>query len=235
MWCPECGREYREGFTECAYCHVALTDMEPSEDPDREGITENVDVSDLTRLAKNIEDYPELQEVLKDASSMEDEPVRRTQRFRSAKERANDMKTSGMTLTSIGVLGIIAVILICTGIIKVNLFGVGAYITYATMFVLFGIFTIVGIRSLLRVPGLNEEAGREEEKINEIENWFKENFDKDKIDMEILSSGEEDTDPYYSRVDLMKEKINEHFMDLDPAFSDHIIENLYQQLYEDKA
>ena len=29
MICPECGDEYREGFAECAYCHVAL--VEPSE------------------------------------------------------------------------------------------------------------------------------------------------------------------------------------------------------------
>jgi putative signal transducing protein len=24
MYCPECGAEYREGFTECSDCHVAL-------------------------------------------------------------------------------------------------------------------------------------------------------------------------------------------------------------------
>lgn len=28
-WCPKCGAEYREGFTECAECHVALTNIEP--------------------------------------------------------------------------------------------------------------------------------------------------------------------------------------------------------------
>ena len=25
-WCPKCGTEYREGFTECKDCHVALTE-----------------------------------------------------------------------------------------------------------------------------------------------------------------------------------------------------------------
>lgn len=28
-WCPKCGAEYREGFTECAECHIALTNIEP--------------------------------------------------------------------------------------------------------------------------------------------------------------------------------------------------------------
>lgn len=28
-WCPKCGAEYREGFTECSECRVALTNIEP--------------------------------------------------------------------------------------------------------------------------------------------------------------------------------------------------------------
>jgi hypothetical protein len=34
MHCPECGAEYREGFTECAGCGVALVAALPSAPPD---------------------------------------------------------------------------------------------------------------------------------------------------------------------------------------------------------
>ena len=38
MFCPKCGGEYREGFTECSDCHVALTAdppvLEPAEGPE---------------------------------------------------------------------------------------------------------------------------------------------------------------------------------------------------------
>ena len=30
-WCPKCKAEYREGFTECATCHVPLVDELPDE------------------------------------------------------------------------------------------------------------------------------------------------------------------------------------------------------------
>jgi hypothetical protein len=29
MFCPQCGDEYREGYVECADCHVPLTDSRP--------------------------------------------------------------------------------------------------------------------------------------------------------------------------------------------------------------
>ena len=32
-WCPKCGAEYREGFTRCADCDVALVDERPVDIP----------------------------------------------------------------------------------------------------------------------------------------------------------------------------------------------------------
>lgn len=235
MWCPECGREYREGFSECAYCHVPLVEEEPKNDENDADV--NPGDIDYEALQEEIKNNPELEKALNEAAFADAAREERQglRRFRTAAERANDMKTSGVTLSVLGVLGLIVIILLMSGVIKLNLFGTGAYITYATMLVLFAVFTVTGFRSLLKVKPLTEEAVREEKKIEEIENWFSENYDNEKIDAAIKASLEDDGEDtlYYGRVDFMRDKINDHFMDLEPAFLDHVIEGIYQRVYDE--
>ena len=242
MWCPECKREYREGFTECAYCHVPLTEIEPGTEEDSAGAVETFIPGEAGNEAPDYEmtGEPGLQRDLGEGEAMAAMAVeaseaekRRILRFRTAEERVGDMKTSGYTLSVLGVLGLIIVILIITGVIKLNLSGVGSYITYGTMFVLFLIFTVAGFRALAKIKPLTEEAEREAAKIKEIEDWFLEQYDREKIDAQRVREADEGfDDEYYGRVDFMRAKINERFMDLDPAFLDHVIEGLYQRLFD---
>jgi hypothetical protein len=39
MWCPNCGAEYRAGYTECSDCGVALTATPPELDEDGRPVT----------------------------------------------------------------------------------------------------------------------------------------------------------------------------------------------------
>ncbi|HKV12987.1 MAG TPA: DUF2007 domain-containing protein [Thermoanaerobaculia bacterium] len=63
MFCPECGSEYREGFTTCADCEVALVPERPAEfaEPEFEGeetlvsVLSAGDLSLLTRARSLLE------------------------------------------------------------------------------------------------------------------------------------------------------------------------------------
>lgn len=51
MYCPECGGEYREGFTECADCGVPLVESLPAEAPHPEmNMVTILEASDPTEI-----------------------------------------------------------------------------------------------------------------------------------------------------------------------------------------
>lgn len=51
MYCPECRSEYREGFTTCADCEVALIAELPPEDHTGESLVTVYEIGDPGRLA----------------------------------------------------------------------------------------------------------------------------------------------------------------------------------------
>jgi hypothetical protein len=56
MYCPQCGAEYREGFTECSDCQVALVAIAPQPEPPSQfdpaiGLVVVLETNDGIRLA----------------------------------------------------------------------------------------------------------------------------------------------------------------------------------------
>lgn len=229
MFCPKCGLEYREGFNECAYCHLPLVDELPDDfDPEAiQSATENMnDVSP-----------EEINKESTEADAEQEEIPAPTKAFRTAAERANDMKSSGITLIFVAVLGIAFWFLCYNGALPITFSGPGAVMSYGVMGLLFVIFFIAGVRSMAKVNRLEEEADREQEKQAEIKEWFSANYSSEAID-EIIRSEEENNedlaDLYFERIKLMKLKISEHFVDIDTQFLDYVIEDLYTDIFEDK-
>ena len=124
-------------------------------------------------------------------------------------------------------------LLVITGLIPLNLAGIFGIITKLVMTFLFAVFLVMGILSFKRAKLVFQEAEREKEKKKDIKNWFLTSYDAKTLD-DILSSDSEGNDLYYERIDLIKDKICERFMDVEDALMSELLEEIYTELFEEK-
>ena len=277
MICPKCGTEYRDGFTECAYCHIPLVEsLEAGVDPEEllkrsegkdeefleaatpeefmriareKGLSERDIAMALNELAREKAPVPSEEEASEEPKDTREyrnvypetleSPVEASETavslkpFRKASDRAEDLRSSAYTLIIVGVLGLVAVALLYCGALPIALSGPGKFITTGTMTAIFLLFLIIGIKSFSQLHLLNEEAVREEKKIEEIRKFFFDSYDAETLDREALGDDAGTAGEYFLRSSFMKRILNERFMDLDPSFLEYIVDNLYSELYDE--
>ncbi|MBQ9550563.1 MAG: zinc ribbon domain-containing protein [Lachnospiraceae bacterium] len=243
MICPKCGTEYREGFNECAYCHIPLVEsLEEGVDPEEllkkseSNDPEEIEISpeDFISLARSrgLSDRDILNAMDLAPDKGDEGPVIVPKPYRKASDRVEDIRSSAYTLLIVGVLGLIAVFLLYIGAIPVFLTGAGKYIVISTMTALFILFFFFGVNSFRKIKPLTEEAEREEKKIDEIRKFFFESYTAESLDREALGSDGDDVNTYFLRSAFIKKALNERFMDLDPSFLEYIADKLYNEMFE---
>ncbi len=259
MICPKCGTEYREGFSECAYCHIPLVEnLEEGVDPEElyrqsEGKGDGEEGEYVTReefleiarskglsnrdildaLEEVREKEPVLPEEVSEEESEDQDYDMTVKPFKKASERVEELRSSAYTLLIVGVFGLVVTFLFYIGAIPINFSTAGRYITTITMGVMFVLFLVTGINSCRKIGALSEEAEREDKKIDEIQNFFFEAYTKEKLDGEALRGSDDGEDEYFLRTRKMKEILNARFMDLDPSFLEYMVDNIYNELYEE--
>ncbi|MCR5746725.1 MAG: hypothetical protein K6G03_03370 [Lachnospiraceae bacterium] len=146
-------------------------------------------------------------------------------------EKANDLKTSGYTLTLVGGAGTVAMILLDTGLIPFQLSGIFGGITKVVMTGLFLLFLFIGIRSLIRAGKVAKDAEREIEKKAGIEKWFRETYDAAAIN-ENVDPDAEDNELYFERSEAIRQKITERFMDIEDSLMSELVDDLYSGYFD---
>ncbi|MDE7477069.1 MAG: hypothetical protein K2M91_03815 [Lachnospiraceae bacterium] len=147
--------------------------------------------------------------------------------------KAEDYKSSAYALLLGGVLGIIALILIGTGVLPFRFAGSSRYITYGVMGTVFIIFIVIGIFSLKSSKKYAQEATVEEDLTGKIKAWAKEHITADAIKEHVwFEDGTPEEMKYFKYFEGIKAAVTQEFGSLDASYLEALCEELYAEIFE---
>ena len=155
--------------------------------------------------------------------------------FEKASDRAENYRSGAYSLLIIGIAGLVFMILCLMGVIPINLPGSSKIVSGIVMTLVFLIFLAVGVKSLDDAKKYEEQADREERMTKEIHDWFIENHTRDTIDRAVFWEGDDDRGieaDYFKRYQYIKQVIEDKYEYLAPDYSEKMIEDLYNEIYE---
>lgn len=227
-WCPKCKYEYKEGIKVCADCGSELVD-DLSLVLDKNDEIEDIDPNDLIALAESFEltmdeeDYTDIPNV---------EHINKSGVYVNNQEKAEENKTSAFTLISVGVIGLVLIALFFFDILPINLPKFNKYMITGVMGAMFLLFFVMGLVSLRNFKVFKNNASTENRLSDEIKNWCKNNFNKETVDGKFDFKDEPDEIRYFQRFKYIKDNINSQFMNLDEAYVDRLVDEIYSDIFE---
>lgn len=227
-WCPVCKCEYKEGIEKCADCKVKLVES-----------LECIPVSEEDKLQMLVEEetmtVAETMAMAEEISTVH--VAKKTGVYRKSDELSSENKSSAYILLSIGILGIIALVLICLNIIPLYT-GIVSKITSSIILgTLFVVFIVMGIISLKSAKVLSKKAAAEGDLTIEIIDYMSKNYSKVSID-ETLSdevdwNENSEEVKYFKRIEYIKHLITNKFMNLEEDYVDYVCDEIYTDFYEE--
>lgn len=209
-FCPKCRYEYKEGIEICSDCKVPLVEELSNEEPEADFYMD-------TRLSE--EEISDLRKVSEPAA-----------KYVSPLDRAENYKSGAGVLISVGALGLLALVFINVGIIKISLPGFTSTMVNLVMGALFVIFLVMGVNSFLSYKKLAVLAEDEDTLEKEIYDWCDNKLDKAILDAAV-SENDADEIKFFNRTEALRSQLKESYPDLEEGFMEHMVEDLYDRIF----
>lgn len=152
----------------------------------------------------------------------------------SKESKKEETKSTAYSFLLVSVIGFIALILFATGALPVHVADYMKIMLCIVMGAMLLIFFAIGIVSLRQLKTLGTQAEKENDLSSEIISWFTSTYSAEDIDK---SMEEEvfDQDLYFKRYEIMTRFLSKQYPDLEETFLDHLVEELYGNLFEENT
>ena len=162
----------------------------------------------------------------------EDDIVEEEKIFRSSKEKADDAKSSAISLCVVGFLGLTFEALVVFHVLPLKINGVPGIVLYSFLGIVFLLLIISGIASFFTAKRLKNSIVDETDLKNDILNFCKN--EAVETANKMIRSGESE-DLYFARVDFLKSAIRREpkFKNVDEATIDGLLDENYSDLFPD--
>lgn len=149
----------------------------------------------------------------------------------SAESKYKDNLDSAISLLIVGILGITVIVLINLNVINLNLQSTTKLLMTISMGLLFLMFVIFGIKSIITSKKFKSNISTEENILEEIRTYLIKNIDIKNVDSNLdISDDTTDEELYIYRTNYMTELLVSQFPDANESFINEIIDTTYDEL-----
>ena len=155
--------------------------------------------------------------------------------YQDKKAKAEDYKSSAYILLLVGIIGLIVLVLMITGVLPFRLYGSGKYITYGVMGIMFVVFIVMGISSFRSSKIYAKEATDEADLTEKIKAWAKEQITADLLKERVwFEDGTPDEVKYFQYFEAIKAAVTQEFGSLNASYLEALCEELYTDIFDGK-
>lgn len=165
---------------------------------------------------------------------MADTTAKQKHNYVETGKKIEDASATAWSFMFLGSLGFIALILVWTEILPLDVSYATLVIATIVLGILFLIFIAVAIQAFYNRKNLIPLKAKEDANICRIRNWFQEHYSADAISHGVDEGDVSVEELYYLRSENISRLLAEEFPELEESFLEYLLDNIYEMYFPEE-